>query len=483
MLRRTLFLVCTLVGLVAASGSASAATIQVPGDEPTIQDAVDNADPGDTIAVSRKRNDENVTVATNNLKIEGVGKGVTVDANAGGGGDPLNISSNNVSVSNMTFRHEGVDCSGERCSFSKLRFTGELDGACVDFSGDDAKVTRSRLIGCGAEAVIVSATTGVLIANNVAEGTDSACMDVTIDEAVIKDNKIRGCEDGSPIDLGGDDSVISGNSARNTDSVPIVVSGNDNKIIANKAGGAAYKCMDVAGNGNLVKANRLANCDEGLEVSGQDPRVIGNSVKSTFGDDGAYDIDCSVACGDGVVSGNLARDTGNDEPGYEIDIAAGVGTFRVIGNTADRSASEGFDLTIPDGLVRDNLATRNGFEDEDGFDINGAGMRFVGNAAIGNLSTGIDISGSGLEVENNLARGNFGDGIVNGGAGTLLEENAAIGNLGDGIENMGANAEIRRSDARGNVGVDCANTAPGTVAVNQNNDCADDSDFGVPGEV
>lgn len=486
MLPRWTVVALCLAATLGGAAPASAATLEVPGDFPKIQLAVDAADPGDVIAVKKKLNKENVVVNTERLTIRGVGKEVTVDALAGGDGFAFDINSDGVAVRNMLIKHgAGIDCTADRCGLTSLRFGGASNTDCINISGNRALLADSRLVACGDAAVEVIGTRARILGNSM-RLIDAACVAVVGDRAVIRGNVVGRCEDGEAITYFGNDATIAGNNLHNTDADVMRLVGDHLEVVGNTAANGQNACLDLDGAVALVKRNRGRACREGLEITGTTPRVISNRMVDTISEanGAAIEVDCIVVCDEGTVRGNLAADISNDSDGIAVDVPAGTGSFEVAGNVARNNAQNGFLLSIPDGVVRDNLAVGNGFEHEDGFSIFGPGARIVGNTALGNGGFGFNLAGGvgGMKVVKNLARGNHLDGLLVSGTAPVLTENVARNNFGDGIENGGTNTELRRNVAGGNQ-VDCANNPLGTIAVKQGNRCADGSNFNVPGEV
>jgi hypothetical protein len=472
--------------MMVASAPASAAVLEVPGDHPSIQAAVNAADPGDDIEVSKKKNPENVTVATENISIAGVGKGVIVNAALGGGSYGFNITSPQVLVKNLTVRHgEGIHCAANRCSVSAVRFDGLGGNECIEIDGNAARVSDSVLAACESDGVNVNGD-GASVRDNRITAINSHCVVVAGDDAIVSRNAIRGCEGDDGIQVFGDDVTIEDNSVKAAGD-GIRVFGDGASISENVVDDARGFCVEVSGAGNVARGNSTSHCGLGVRVSGQNPRVSANRVfhHAGFGQDAALHVQCAVACDQGIASKNRVEGANGNSDAFDFSVSAPG--FRVIGNVAERNAGLGFDLSLTDGVVRGNTATRNGFEHEEGFRLSGGGgILFEENRAIANYGHGIAVvGGTGHEVRGNLARGNYGDGIdVQGfpAEETVVVGNQALSNLGDGIENFGAGTEFRGNEAGGNL-VDCANTPPGTIAVNQDNACADGSNFAVPGAV
>jgi hypothetical protein len=482
MLPRWTPLVICLAAALGAASPAAADTVQVPGDFPKIQQAVDAASPGDVIAVAKKLNKENVVVNTQRLTIKGVAKGVTVDALAGGNGFAFDVNAADVAVRNLLVKHgDGIDCTADGCTFSRLRFGGDSEFDCIRIIGNGGTVTDSRLVACGDNAVEIQGTRATVLGNSI-RLIDNECIFVVGNRARIRGNVAGRCEDSEAIDYEGNDATIADNELHNVEGDVIDLAGDRIQALGNAMANGANACLRLAGNEALIKGNRGRACRQGFKITGENPRVIANRMVETVGDSEGIDVDCTIACGDGVVRNNLAADTVDDDDGFDVTVAAGTGSFEVVGNVARNNADMGFDLKIPAGVVRDNLAVANGFEREDAFSILGDGARVLDNRALGNGGDGIALGSTSMIVRSNLARGNHLDGFQIDGIGLALTENDAIDNFGDGIDNDGLLTELRRNVARGNQ-VDCANSLAGTIAVKQRNRCADGSNFNVPGQV
>jgi nitrous oxidase accessory protein NosD len=135
--RRGLIVICLFVAVLMMallSSGAGGATIQVPGDQPTIQNAVDAARPGDTIRIAAGLYNESVDV-TKQLTIEGDGAGVTVLSYADA--HILKLTADGTRVWNLTIdgTHErhGIWLEDVRfCWIGNVTFTDNVRGVYMD---------------------------------------------------------------------------------------------------------------------------------------------------------------------------------------------------------------------------------------------------------------------------------------------------------------------------------------------------------------
>ncbi|MBK7408002.1 MAG: hypothetical protein IPJ40_07930 [Saprospirales bacterium] len=117
-----------LSGFVA---DVSAAIINVPGDQPTIQAAINVANPGDVIMVAAGTYNEKVTI-NKTLTLQGVDKTTCImDGTALGNGSGISISSGtiNVHISNLTIRNYS---GSNPNSYAGIYAVGENDGIVVE---------------------------------------------------------------------------------------------------------------------------------------------------------------------------------------------------------------------------------------------------------------------------------------------------------------------------------------------------------------
>lgn len=487
-----------VVGLLALSPGASAATITVPGDRPTIQGAVDAASPGDTILVKarKRRYFENVVVTTDRLEIVGDprrGMLPIVDGTSRVGDlDNLifDIDANEVTLRRLALRNGfGVDCTGQSCGFAAVNVRmSDQSGDCIEIIGGQGRVERSRFRGCD-DNVIDILGDRMKVLNNVMRAGDNRCLDLDGDLARIVGNRIYNCEDGDGIELNGNGSEISRNLVKNTDNESIDVDGDSNLIKDNRALNASDdQCYEIDGNRPRVVRNRSTAC-EGFEIDGENMLVVGNSSVLTNDDEG-FDIGCqdnpagadlADICARAEITNNVARDNGDDDEGFEIsDFSGSDGGLLIRDNLSVDNNDGGFDIDVDNSRIDGNLSKRDGAEgNEPGLEIDGDNNTIVGNRGIASGEHGLEVDGDNNRVRRNVARLANTDGIyVEGGIGNLLKLNRAFINNGEGIENDGNATRLIRNEAAGNRR-DCAND--GTIAVKRRNRCADGSNFNEPG--
>lgn len=470
-----------VLSLLLLGASANGAVRKVPQKYPTIQAAVDAANPGDKIEVSKKKNFENVTVSTPRLVIKGVKRGVIVDGylEPGGHGRQFEINANRVRIANLELRNgSGIDCNAsDRCVASKVRFTGQSQSDCFYSAGDRAQVLRSNLGACDDRGVEIYGHKSRVL-NNTIRLTNSDCIYLaTADDVVVRGNVIRNCEDGDGIEAGGDNALIEANRIANVDGSLIFATGPDARILRNRGSGAAAVCFFVVSDKGRVQGNSASACDGGLEYFGQNPKIIGNRLANLNGT--GIDFDCATSCGNAVLKNNVVRSAYSDHYGIDASVSFGAGSALIQGNLVVDAADTAFNLLLNDARVLGNTARSSAYEHEEVFYLAGENVKMKRNKAIGGGGDGFYISGDDNLLEDNVARKNYGDGFEIG----MYSENRVIGNVAlrngaDGIENRGAQTILRGNRASGNRR-DCAND--GTIASKKRNRCADGSNFNKEG--
>ena len=491
------------VALLVLSPGASAATINVPGDEPTIQDAVDRANPGDTIVVKGRSRSyfENVVVTTNRLTIVGRnrnGREAVVDGTSPGGGTDgltFDVDADKFTLENMRSLHgNGIDCTGQNCKFVDVIVNmSDQGGDCLEIDGGGAAVKRSRLAGCDDNAIDIDGNR-LKIRNNVVIQGDNRCLDLSGDDGLVSGNWIRNCEDGEGIEYFGDDGVFRDNIVRSTDNESLNIDGDRNLVEANRASASddSSGCFNIDGIRARVRHNQSFACDGGFEIDGENLKVIGNRSTGNS-DDAGFDIDCfdegggaslAEACEQTVIRGNLSGGNADDDDGFDISDSSTDGGLSIINNVSRNNNDGGYELFVDNSRFVGNVSRRDGAEgNEPGFDLfDGDGNVLKDNKAVNTGDDGFQISGGNRNrLLGNMVKFSNLDGIhIESGNKNVIRGSRTFLNSADGIENDGDDTRVVGNESFDNRR-DCAND--GTIAVNRRNRCADGSDFEKSGTV
>jgi parallel beta-helix repeat protein len=122
--RKALLLVCLVLLLVSATMQlnvkASPGLIKVPSDYTTIQEAVNNASPGDTVQVSAGTYRETIFI-NKTLTLLGEDKTNTIIIGSGYGVTVIKAYSTTVNISGFTIKCEGDGITLEKCSNSSVK--------------------------------------------------------------------------------------------------------------------------------------------------------------------------------------------------------------------------------------------------------------------------------------------------------------------------------------------------------------------------
>ncbi len=183
-----------LLAACGSSGEATPRTINVPGDEATIQSAVDAANPGDLVLIAEGTYNEQVIVETEDLVIRGVDRNEVVLDGEDELFDGFLVVADGVAIENLTvahYRQNGVI------------FTGEVGYSADGVDGEGEPLERYRVsyvtaINNGTYGVYAFASRGGLIEHTYASGSPDSgfyigqCKpcDVVLDDVTAELNSI-----------------------------------------------------------------------------------------------------------------------------------------------------------------------------------------------------------------------------------------------------------------------------------------------------
>ena len=409
-------LVLAVVLGLAASAQAGT-TIQVPQDVGTIQAAVDQAQAGDTVAISPGLYRENVVVTTGGITLQG--SKATVDGAYAGA--CLTVQADMVTVIGLDFadgvggieltgsgaRLVGVTVYGSADFGIRLAGTGTVENCRVsdclgaglvvetpDASGPLTLLTDNHLRRCGTG--LVASRGPFLVDRNLASGnggdglhlTTTLGDDLSVPTWVTRNRSLGNGGAGLRVDdgVGGirvihdNDLLDNGVGLDLTSAVSgIVVTRNDVK--RNRAGGAFLR-----GSGMLVEKNRIGrNTLAGLVVlsAGEslvgDNEITGNRLQANGGDG------LRIASSGNTVRKNLASDNAGDG----LQVAAGLKANWLIDNVLKQNRHDGLDNWATGTVILGNTS-----KDNLGADIAGLGN---GDGTVAGTSGGNSVKdGTGL---------------------------------------------------------------------------------------
>ena len=363
---------------MADAGSCDNAT----GAFSTIQSAIDDADPGDTIVVCPHDTEyaEAVEVNVASITVEGIEK-PKVDGT--GLGPAFNITEDGVVLS-------GFEAISD-------------DNACIRVEADNTKIVGNIASGCGGDGIDILGNDSLINANTVND-TGNDGIDANGNGNLINANTANGNEDNG-IEVDGNNNLIKGNTADNNDNDGINVFGDDNNISGNSATGN-NDGMLVKGDNNIIKGNTVNDND----------------------DDGIICIECNFA----VIQGNTAN--GNPDEGLDLVV---VNDSTIQGNTANGNG-EGIDLSpdSTDNVIKGNTANDNDFV---GFEISGGFNIISNNNANNNGLEGIELEASSEEndVTHNVTNDNGTFGITDTGMDNTFDKNRCRNNVSGGSDPSG----------------------------------------------
>ena len=319
---------------------ASAATINVPDDYNTIQDAIDAAQPYDTISVAAGTyagftvnktvtllgaqanvdpagatyrgasddSDESVITRTvtitaagatiNGFKLDGnrifingaadvtVSYNIIVDSSMHG--IRLNPSSpnadivyNSISSPNWEGICNYVGNSGVNISHNHIE--GIIEGITGSHAivsgmhmGNDIQITYNIISNCVYKGINYWGAPGAVINHNVISDTGWEAI-YTDTKATIVGNVISNCLNGINLYQGADKSTVINNEISDCSGDGILLWA-DVSIVNNTISGCVVYGVTVIGNGNRIINNDISNCFYGVVVFGENNKVINNDI-------------------------------------------------------------------------------------------------------------------------------------------------------------------------------------------------------------
>jgi len=305
----------------------------------TIEEALTNAD--EYISIGTGEYQENLTITTPNMTIEGTGRGTVVDG--GNTGPAFTIDAEDVTIR-------------------------DIDTDTTISSGEDAIDITSN--GSGA---LLSNIKGIEAGDNGIDGN-----------ALATDVVVRGCRienaDNKSIDIKGDNCKVIDSFVFSSADDGIRVSGQDSSIISCECVSNGNEAIELAGQGCKANDNTIDNpSDRGIAIEAEDCQANDNRIAGTGNDGILLNQDNCKA------NSNSIRNAGDE--GIDVDGAS----CDVNGNTVIDSSDNGIDATGDDSVVTSNIVKNS---DGDGIRLGGSDQIASGNRVGGSGEDNIDQGGA-----------------------------------------------------------------------------------------
>lgn len=257
------------------------ATIKVPEDYPTIQTAINAANPGDIIQVAAGTYYEHVTV-NKSLTLVGENRNTTV-ISTNGTGMAIYVTADNVNLSGFTIRDIGLDFSCVLLNSRGNSITGNVIIPKMGYgitlnSSSDNRISDNTVSNYWIGIVVQDSTNNTITRNKIGPGSGlddtgillGSSSGNRISNNIISDNVY----DGIRLILDSNNNTISGNNLLNNGyGVYIILSSNNtisNNLITNNGNGVK---IEVYG-GNTIRGNMISDNYVGISLYKSSQNII-----------------------------------------------------------------------------------------------------------------------------------------------------------------------------------------------------------------
>lgn len=388
MLRQIVTLTVFFLGL---SVAATAATIHVPGDQPTIQAGIDAAMDSDTVLVA-----DGIYTGDGNRDIELKGKSITVRSDHGPDSCIIDV--------------QGSESDLHRAFIIQ-------DDESVDTVIEGFTIRNGYLLSSQGSAIACFESSPTIRGNelidNHCEGFGGAIY-CHRSSALIRGNRFEGNEAtyyGGGITLSNSDAVVHGNT----------LTGN---------GYFAILCLNSSGSEAepVISNNVITGNTGGIYCKDCSPLIEGNSITGNESEDSAGGIQALGACAPTICDNDISGNRGTNGGGISLPYGNVIGN-RITDNVATGMGggihiwghSALFDILVRDNLISGNQALGVGlFDGGGGIVVLYGDSRLENNLIIGNRASG---DGGGVRVlgDNVLFLGNTIVWNASGGQGGAIQ--------------------------------------------------------------
>jgi Right handed beta helix region len=393
--------ISALAALAAAllTAGARADVLHVPGDFPTVAEALAAAQPGDEVVLAAGSYNDPILMQTKvGITLRGQGKVVL------GGGDMVTPTLELDNCSDVTVDHlriEGAggtgvlvdDCDNITLSRVRIKAVGN-HGIAVGDESDDILLDRCRVEGALGNGISFEESSSCTVWRctvAVVGGFGIALSDVfdcRVERCKVENTGFVGIALGA--DGPANSCVALDNRVTDPGTDGLSLGGTDGLLAGNRVKLAGTAGINIAATttGGIVQDNRMTDCDLGLRSQGSGVLIRDNRIVGS--------VQEGVLLGEGVcvLEGNLVIKSALDAYRFEEDM---------------------------DGsLILDNRAKQAG---EDGFDVSCNLLAVTGNSSMGAGAIGFQVIGADCVLTENSAHGSGNLDLENLGAGNVYLDN------------------------------------------------------------
>ena len=476
-----------------AAGTAGAAIINVPGDQPSIAAAVAAASNGDTILIAKGRWQEAMTTtkelnfrgesgtiwdgyfgATHNGQLNATANNVTVQGiEFQNGSVPIAITGDDAQVTGCSLRGstDGVWVDGSRAQVSKNRFYGQQgSNYTIEIHGPDSVVEKNEILDNDYAGIFVDAESAgtATVARNV-QDTSQDLLTITVYNAsaplITKNKLLHGYQTGSCIDVVNcDNAEISGNRLMNINYrvvSGISVVGNNARIYKNvldnlQISSGDHTAISVTGNDADASRNTIVSCcgganfdTWGILIQGSGAGVMKNKISHLGGGGGG--------CTGIQVSGTACEVSKNKLDHFNDMYTDGiyiVGNNSVVNKNTLTNLLNGYSIEVlSDDFSVSNNTIKNGAYGCQAINTfgsaTGPGTALIEGNSISNLGyDAVTHFGNGVAIQHNTLRHIAGTGVYVGGNNNSLLQNEIRDTQNDCYRIDGAGNTLDRCSAK-----------------------------------
>ncbi|MCW4034052.1 MAG: right-handed parallel beta-helix repeat-containing protein [Candidatus Bathyarchaeota archaeon] len=405
------------------------ATITVPDDFSTIQEAVDEANPGDTVYVRAGTYYENVLIGKDNLTLTGENKETTIID--GGGSTVVSVSvSDNVEISRFTIQNGDNGIQFYNTSYSTISgniITNSTSTGVFfqDFCNYNT-VSQNTVTDNNGSGMWMSRSSNLNVSgNNVTNNGGIGIFLLWSQNNVLTDNNMTDNNTNFGVICGQNGYSLQDIDTSNTvDGKAVYYLINQNGLTIDSTTFPNVGFLALVNSTNIAVGNlSLTNNFNGMICH----NLVNSVIENVSMTDNAYGLIVSGNCSETVARNNII--TGNTIFSG-VSVGELTSRFTLQGNTISNYTT-GIDVAGPNNTFVENTVTNN---NGDAIHVRDSYTLVSGNNVTYNGESGILVDGSNNNISGNTITDNNADGLaIHGSSGNTVYGNTIANNNVDGI--------------------------------------------------